>query len=51
MFGKSDPYLEFSKENSDGSYTVVHRTEVRITKIIIIRKMLIFINYKRLFLF
>jgi len=28
FFGKSDPYLEFSKENSDGSFTPVHKTEV-----------------------
>ena len=28
MFGKSDPYLEFAKQNPDGSYSVVHRTEV-----------------------
>ena len=28
FLGKSDPYLEFAKENPDGSFTTVHRTEV-----------------------
>ena len=28
FFGKSDPYLEFAKENRDGSFSSVHRTEV-----------------------
>ncbi|GFS25336.1 copine-8 [Elysia marginata] len=28
LFGKSDPFLTFSRSNEDGSYTVVHRTEV-----------------------
>ena len=28
FLGKSDPYLEFAKENPDGSFTVVHRTQV-----------------------
>nr|XP_022302615.1 copine-8-like isoform X2 [Crassostrea virginica] len=28
FFGKSDPYLQISRVNEDGSYTVVHRTEV-----------------------
>ncbi|ELU11603.1 hypothetical protein CAPTEDRAFT_227478 [Capitella teleta] len=28
LFGKSDPFLVFSRSNEDGSYTVVHRTEV-----------------------
>ncbi|XP_041349780.1 copine-8-like [Gigantopelta aegis] len=28
FFGKSDPFLTFSRSNEDGSYTVVHRTEV-----------------------
>ena len=28
LFGKSDPYLEFAKQNPDGSFSVVHRTEV-----------------------
>ncbi|XP_025108559.1 copine-8-like [Pomacea canaliculata] len=28
FFGKSDPFLTFSRCNEDGSYTVVHRTEV-----------------------
>ncbi|XP_064398173.1 copine-1-like [Halichondria panicea] len=27
FLGKSDPYLEFAKENPDGSFTSVHRTE------------------------
>ncbi|KAK2149260.1 hypothetical protein LSH36_458g02009 [Paralvinella palmiformis] len=27
-FGKSDPFLEFSRQMSDGSWQVVHRTEV-----------------------
>ncbi|KAK7102331.1 copine-8-like [Littorina saxatilis] len=27
-FGKSDPFLVFHRANEDGSYTVVHRTEV-----------------------
>jgi hypothetical protein len=26
--GKSDPYLTISRKNADGSWTVVHRTEV-----------------------
>ena len=30
FFGKSDPYLEFAKENPDGSFTTVHRTEVTV---------------------
>ncbi len=30
FLGKSDPYLEFAKENPDGSFTTVHRTEVTI---------------------
>lgn len=28
LFGKADPYLEFSRANEDGSFVVVHRTEV-----------------------
>lgn len=28
FMGKSDPYLEFWKENDDGTWTVAHRTEV-----------------------
>ncbi|XP_028392485.1 copine-3-like isoform X2 [Dendronephthya gigantea] len=28
FFGKSDPYLEFSKAKEDGSFVVFHRTEV-----------------------
>lgn len=28
LFGKSDPYLEFHKQTSDGSWLMVHRTEV-----------------------
>ncbi|CAI8037853.1 Copine-1 [Geodia barretti] len=28
FLGKSDPYLEFAKENPDGSYTTTHRTQV-----------------------
>ncbi|CAG5118026.1 unnamed protein product, partial [Candidula unifasciata] len=27
LFGKSDPFLTFSRANEDNSYTVVHRTE------------------------
>jgi len=27
--GKSDPYLEFSRQMSDGKFIVVHRTEVQ----------------------
>lgn len=27
FFGKSDPYLEFAKENPDGTFTTVHRTQ------------------------
>ena len=34
FFGKSDPYLEFSRAKEDGSFVVVHRTEVM--KIIIL---------------
>ena len=32
FFGKSDPYLEFAKQNADGSYSVVHRTEVGVVR-------------------
>ncbi|XP_071410323.1 copine-3 isoform X2 [Pithys albifrons albifrons] len=28
FFGKSDPYLEFHKQTGDGSWVMVHRTEV-----------------------
>eukprot|EP00117_Sycon_ciliatum_P040172 scpid64233/ scgid29563/ Copine-3; Copine III len=28
FFGKSDPFLEFSRSNPDGSFSVAHRTEV-----------------------
>uniref|UniRef100_F6YK89 Copine 3 n=1 Tax=Monodelphis domestica TaxID=13616 RepID=F6YK89_MONDO len=28
IFGKSDPYLEFHKQTSDGQWLMVHRTEV-----------------------
>jgi len=28
FLGKSDPYLEFAKQNPDGSFSPVHRTEV-----------------------
>ena len=28
FLGKSDPYLEFQKQNPDGSFSVVHRTMV-----------------------
>ncbi|MEJ1283932.1 hypothetical protein NN561_014910 [Cricetulus griseus] len=28
LFGKSDPYLEFHKQTSDGNWLMVHRTEV-----------------------
>nr|XP_023401817.1 copine-3 [Loxodonta africana] len=28
FFGKSDPYLEFHKQTSDGNWLMVHRTEV-----------------------
>ena len=28
FFGKSDPYLEFSKAREDGSFVLLHRTEV-----------------------
>ena len=28
LFGKSDPYLEFHRANKDGSYSLVHKTEV-----------------------
>ena len=27
FFGKSDPYLVFLKQNPDGSFTAVHKTE------------------------
>lgn len=30
LFGKSDPYLEFHKQTSDGNWLMVHRTEVNI---------------------
>ena len=29
LFGKSDPYLELARENPDGSYTKVRKTNVR----------------------
>jgi hypothetical protein len=29
FLGKSDPYLEFSRQTPDGAWQVVHRTEVR----------------------
>lgn len=28
LFGKSDPYLQFSKKNDDGNWSVVYKTEV-----------------------
>ncbi|XP_042300282.1 copine-3-like, partial [Sceloporus undulatus] len=28
FFGKSDPYLEFHKQTSEGNWVMVHRTEV-----------------------
>ncbi|XP_012372787.1 copine-3 [Octodon degus] len=28
LFGKSDPYLEFHKQTSDGNWLMVHRTEI-----------------------
>ncbi len=28
MFGKSDPFLEFFKQEEDGKWQLVHRTEV-----------------------
>ena len=28
FFGKSDPYLEFHRANTDGSFSLVHKTEV-----------------------
>ena len=28
FFGKSDPYMEISRENLDGTWNAVHRTEV-----------------------
>lgn len=28
LLGKSDPYLELARENSDGTFSKVHRTEV-----------------------
>ena len=31
FLGKSDPYLEFSRQAPDGRWQVVHRTEVRRT--------------------
>lgn len=30
LFGKSDPYLEFHKQTSDGTWLLVHRTEVSV---------------------
>ena len=30
FFGKSDPYLEFAKENPDGTFTTTYRTQVHI---------------------
>lgn len=30
LFGKSDPYLEISRNEGGGSWTVIHRTEVSI---------------------
>ena len=28
FFGKSDPYLEFARQNPDGTYSAVHRIPV-----------------------
>ena len=36
FLGKSDPYLEFAKENPDGSFTSVHRTEVLLVVILVL---------------
>ncbi|XP_023235399.1 copine-3-like [Centruroides sculpturatus] len=33
FFSKSDPFLEFRKQESDGNWTVVHRTEIRAQEI------------------
>ena len=30
--GKSDPYLEILRKNTDGSWQVVHRTEVKVKR-------------------
>ena len=32
FLGKSDPYLEFAKENLDGTFSVVYRTQVIMAK-------------------
>jgi len=33
FLGKSDPYLELARSKEDGTFVVVHRTEVRNTEI------------------
>ncbi len=33
FMGKSDPYLEFMRQASNGQWQVVHRTEVRNEKL------------------
>lgn len=38
FLGKSDPYLEISKRAADGSWQVVHRTEVSQAQYISIKK-------------
>lgn len=30
FLGKSDPYLEFARSKEDGTFVVVHRTEVSV---------------------
>lgn len=38
FLGKSDPYLEFARSKEDGTFVVVHRTEVSVEIIYYISK-------------
>ena len=33
FFGKSDPYLEFARQNPDGTYSAVHRIPVSLVTV------------------
>uniref|UniRef100_A0A8B9HNE0 Copine I n=1 Tax=Astyanax mexicanus TaxID=7994 RepID=A0A8B9HNE0_ASTMX len=49
MFGKSDPFLEFFKQADDGSWTLVHRTEVQKCIYLVILFIFLFISFLSLF--
>lgn len=36
FFGKSDPYLEFARQNPDGTYSAVHRIPVSLVTVLIL---------------